>query len=50
MDYAKTALDPAPPDQAAEALDRVRAALAARTGADGAIDLPGRVWLVRARA
>jgi SAM-dependent methyltransferase len=49
MDYAKAVLDPAPPAQAAEAVDRVRAALATRAGADGAIDLPGRVWLVRAR-
>jgi len=50
MDYAKAALDPASPEQRAEALNRIRAALQARAGADGAIDLPGRVWLVRARA
>lgn len=49
MDYARTVLDPAPPEQAAEAIDRVRAALADRAGPDGRIDLPARVWLVRAR-
>jgi SAM-dependent methyltransferase len=49
MDYAKAVLDPAPPALAAEAVDRVRAALATRAGTDGAIDLPGRVWVVRAR-
>jgi len=50
MDYAKAALNPASPDQRMQALDGIRAALQARAGADGAIDLPGRVWLVRARA
>jgi len=49
MDYAKAVLDPAPPDQAAAAVEQARTALRARAGADGAIDLPGRVWLVRAR-
>ena len=49
MDYARAALEPASPDQRAEALDRVRSALRSRAGADGAIDLAGRVWLVRAR-
>ncbi len=50
MDYAKTALEPASLEQRTEALDGVRSALQSRAGADGAIDLPGRVWLVRARA
>jgi len=50
MEYAVAALDPAPEDQVDEALAAVRTALAARAGADGAIDLPARVWLVRARA
>jgi SAM-dependent methyltransferase len=50
MDYARAALEPASPDQRAEALDRVRSALRSRAGADGAIDLAGRVCLVRARA
>jgi SAM-dependent methyltransferase len=50
MDYAKAALEPAAPEQRAEALDRVRSALQDRTGGNGNIDLPGRVWLVRARA
>ena len=50
MDYAKAVLDPAPPEQAAVAVDSVRAAFEAQAGAGGDIDLPGRVWLVRARA
>lgn len=49
MDYARAALEPASAGQRAEALDGIRAALQARAGTDGAIDLPGRVWLVRAR-
>ena len=50
MDYAKAALDPATPAQRAEALESVRAAFQAKAGAGGDIDLPGRVWLVRARS
>lgn len=50
MDHAETALEPASPEHRAEALDGVRSALPSRAGANGAIDLPGRVWLVRARA
>ncbi len=50
MDYAKAALEPATPEQRAEALDRVRSAFSARADAHGSIDLPGRVWLVRAHA
>ena len=50
MDYAKAALEPASPEQRAEALESVRAAFQAQAGAGGDIDLPGRVWLVRARA
>lgn len=49
MDYAKAALEPASPEQRAEALESVRAAFQAQAGAGGDIDLPGRVWLVRAR-
>ena len=43
MDYAKAALDPASPEQRAEALESVRAAFQAQAGAGGDIDLPGRV-------
>jgi SAM-dependent methyltransferase len=50
MGYAKAALDQATTDQVTAALDRVRAALRPRAGADGGIELAGRVWLVRARA
>ena len=50
MDYAKAALEPASTAQRAEAIDGIRSALQSRAGAGGAIDLPGRVWLVRARA
>lgn len=49
MDYARAVLDPAPPEVAADAIDRVRRALADHAGPDGGVDLPGRVWLVRAR-
>jgi SAM-dependent methyltransferase len=49
MEYARTALEAAPPDVADEAVERARAALAAEQGPDG-IRLPGRLWLVRARA
>jgi SAM-dependent methyltransferase len=50
MDYARTVLEPADPAVAADALDRVRRALADRAGPNGTVDLPARVWLVRARA